>query len=334
MISKITLENCGPIKKVDWGDLSDINVIIGENASGKTLFLKALYVLVKSLEDYKKGDDDKLFREIISEKLKWTFQLDKIGNLVRKGEKNKFKLEAEIDDRPVMFSFSANAEKGVGEVLDNVKRRDSNSIFIPAKEVISLSNVIKTSRGLEKQFGFDDTYYDLILSLEKSTTKGKIAQNFLAAFDDLKSITKGDIEYTSNKWTYRIKNESYNIYLVAEGIKKIAIIERLIRNRTLNNGSILFIDEPEVFLHPRAEVKFIEMLYKLSCQGIQIFIATHSYFVLKKLTILAQKLDRSIPVLSLNLGEDVGYDNLKDGYPENPIISTAIDLYDEEIEVG
>ncbi|MCK6604155.1 MAG: ATP-binding protein [Ignavibacteriaceae bacterium] len=334
MIQSIKLRNCGPIKSIDWDQLGDINVIIGENSSGKTLLLKALYALVKSLEDYQRGDDSKTYKEVINEKLKWTFQLDRLGNLVTKGEKEKFKLEIDIDDRQALISFGANADKGVGEVLENVKRRDNNSVFIPAKEVISLANVIKSSRGIEKQFGFDDTYYDLILALEKNPTQGKIAQNFLSAFKDLKTITKGDIDYFEGKWSYKNGNEKFNIYLVAEGYKKIAILERLIRNRTLNKGSILFVDEPEVFLHPQAEIKFVEMLHKLSCQGIQIFIATHSYFVIKKLILLSKINNSSIPIISLGLESQISYDNLRTGFPDNSIIDVAISLYDEEVKIG
>ena len=43
-----------------------------------------------------------------------------------------------------------------------------------------------------------------------------------------------------------------------EGIKKIGIIDRLLSNRYLQSGSIVFIDEPESFLHPKAIIEFIE----------------------------------------------------------------------------
>ena len=331
MIKRIKLDNCGPIGKLEWNNLSEINLIIGENASGKTVLLKSLYASVKSIEEYKKGNDHRSYKEILNEKLRWTFQLDKLGNLVKKGNKsNKFKLEMDIDNQKTSFSFGSSAEKGVGELFESVSNRKQNSLFLPAKEVISLANVIKTSRGIEKQFGFDDTYYDLIKALEKNPSKGKISRNFLDAFNDLRKITNGDLEYNSGEWSFKKGNERHNIFVVSEGYKKIAIIERLIRNRTLNKGSILFIDEPEVYLHPKAVLLFIEMLDKIAKQGIQIIIATHSYFVIKKLIIIAQKNKMSIPVLSLTQ-PNITYENLRDGFPENPIINTAIDLYEEEI---
>ena len=41
--------------------------------------------------------------------------------------------------------------------------RASNSIFIPAQEVLSLYSVILKSREVDQSFGFDDTYYDLVI---------------------------------------------------------------------------------------------------------------------------------------------------------------------------
>ena len=36
--------------------------------------LKALYSAVRSMEDYKRGDDVRSINEILAEKLRWTFQ--------------------------------------------------------------------------------------------------------------------------------------------------------------------------------------------------------------------------------------------------------------------
>lgn len=50
--------------------------------------------------------------------------------------------------------------------MEEYKRGDDiTSIFIPAKEVLSLFSVILKSREIDKSFGFDDTYYDLAKAL-------------------------------------------------------------------------------------------------------------------------------------------------------------------------
>ena len=78
-IQAIELENYGNIPSFKCSDFSNINLIIGENATGKTFLLKALYSAIRSMEDYKRGDDVRSMNEILAEKLRWTFQVDRLG---------------------------------------------------------------------------------------------------------------------------------------------------------------------------------------------------------------------------------------------------------------
>ncbi len=68
--------------------------------------------------------------------------------------------------------------------------------------------------------------------------------------------------------------------------------------------------------------------------GIQIFIASHSYFVLKKSYLLARQNNMSIPILSLDgdTSADIHYDDLCNGLPENAIMQESTRLYEEEID--
>jgi hypothetical protein len=65
--------------------------------------------------------------------------------------------------------------------------------------------------------------------------------------------------------------------------------------------------------------------------GIQFFLASHSYFVIKKLFLIAHKKQIDISVISCeNNGWEI--ENLKDGMPENSIINESIKLYEEEVD--
>ena len=70
----------------------------------------------------------------------------------------------------------------------------------------------------------------------------------------------------------------------------------------------------------------------LAERGIQFFMASHSYFVVKKLYLIAQERGWSIPVLSHDDGE-WKMDDLKEGMPDNPIIQEAINLYKQEMDM-
>ncbi len=106
----------------------------------------------------------------------------------------------------------------------------------------------------------------------------------------------------------------------------------LLGNHYLSNQSTIFIDEIENALHPALISKFIEMVYLLAKAGIQFFISTHSYAVIKKLYIIAQREKQAIPVFSLEK-EKVQYGNLAEDMPDNAIIRESIKLYEEEIEL-
>ena len=85
MITEIKLKNFGPLTAVHWKKLAPINLVIGGNGSGKTFLLKALYSAMRTLEEYKRGDVQRTAADILVDKLHWTFQADKIGDLVAKG---------------------------------------------------------------------------------------------------------------------------------------------------------------------------------------------------------------------------------------------------------
>ena len=68
MINNLELKNFGPLEAVRWKDLGPINLVIGGNGSGKTFLLKSLYCAMRTLEEYKRGDDQRSAAEILAEK--------------------------------------------------------------------------------------------------------------------------------------------------------------------------------------------------------------------------------------------------------------------------
>ena len=69
MINKLKLKNFGVNGNIEWNNLKNINLIIGPNGSGKSFLLKAMYCCIKTIEDYKRGDDNRTEAEILSERL-------------------------------------------------------------------------------------------------------------------------------------------------------------------------------------------------------------------------------------------------------------------------
>ena len=96
--------------------------------------------------------------------------------------------------------------------------------------------------------------------------------------------------------------------LAAEGLKKLAQMIYLIQNGSLNKDTILFWDEPETNLNPKyikIVAKFLQVLAK---NGVQIFVATHDYYLSHLLSLNAEYRDQTdappIKFFSLFKGEN------------------------------
>lgn len=335
-IDRVQLKNYGVIEQFSSDQFSNINLIIGENGTGKTFLLKALYSAVRSLEEYKRGDDIKSITEVISEKLRWTFQVERLGDMVSKTAEDGLSLDVQLGNDKIGYQFSQSASSKVGSTTAPDKGKDGNSVFIPAKEVLSLFSVILKSREVDKVFGFDDTYYDLAKALRVSPSRGRNNTIFADSRRLVSDVIDGRVEYDeiSGKWSYRNKkNQKFSIGATSEGVKKIAIMDRLLVNGYIGNHSILFIDEIESALHPEAICQFLEMIDMVANDmGLQVFITSHSYFVIKKLYLIALKKAGTVKCISMNKGQVPRICDLHDGMPENSIIDTSIRLYEEEIE--
>ncbi|WP_338735702.1 AAA family ATPase [Klebsiella michiganensis] len=118
--------------------------------------------------------------------------------------------------------------------------------------------------------------------------------------------------------------------LVAEGLRKMAMLARLISTGVLLEQGYLFWDEPEANLNPKLIKTLARVILALSEQGIQIFIASHSLFLLRELEVLARDDFSSVSrrYFGLSQGEDGTVleqaDTLED--------IQALVLLDEELE--
>ncbi|WP_367154883.1 AAA family ATPase [Methylomonas sp. HYX-M1] len=335
MINSVELKNFGPIDDLSWSNLGRVNLVIGGNSAGKTCLLKSLYTAIRTLEEYKRGNEPRSASEILASKLYWTFQPDnRIGDLVSKNSDQPLDFKFTVDDKDFSYTFGKDTTKAIPRLENHVAPRgDSNSIFLPAKEVLSIHNIIIKSREQDNAYGFDDTYYDLAKALSQVPRKGGNSKEFSQSRKSLEDMFGGKVEYDqpSSRWQFKKDNQRFSIGVTAEGSKKIAILDTLLGNRYLSDRSIVFIDEPESALHPKAVSILLDIVSALASRGIQFFIASHSYFVVKKLFLIAQQQKISVPVLSNQEGW-VQSDLLKD-FPDNPIIDEATRLFKEEISL-
>ena len=333
MIKSISIDSLGPIPQMKADGLGKVNLIIGPNQSGKTFLLKALFAGMKTVEQYKRGKENRTDKEILSDKLYWTFQASELGNIVRKGDSSmSFTMESDKKET-LTYSFGPSAKKQANIDKNTFSPRSSNTVFIPAKEILSIRDIILEAKD-ENQFGFEEPYSDLAKALNR-TQKGKNYNSFTQARDIVSSMVGGRLEYNEDKKEWQFRDNDRKIYEVSttsEGVKKLSILDILLGNRYLDNNSVIIIDELEANLHPSMIAKFLDTIFMLAESGIQFFISSHSYVVIKRLYILAHRKDVSLPVLSFDKGV-CSVSNLRDEMPQNPIIDESIALYKDEISL-
>lgn len=335
MIKEFHVQNFGCIDSIRVENLKGINLIVGPNSCGKSTLLKVLYAAKRSAELFQRGKNDESYQRLLHKKLRWTFQVDSLQSLIKRDASLSANVQFKADKAEVNFSIAKKKEAPVcSPFFNKVKPTPVNSVFLPAKEILSLQRLVIKTHDLDMEFGFDETYYDLAMALNSPTTKGKNPGGFANSRKMLKDITGGVVSFDAkeNRWFLKKDGHTFPIELASDGIKKIGILDTLLGNRFLTKSSVVFIDELESSLHPTAISKFLDIVYELSACGVQFIISSHSYFVVKKLYLLAQKNRQSIPIISLDGGYRV--DDLLDGIPEdNQIIAESIRLYEEEIDL-
>ena len=178
MIKKLELENFMQLKNQKL-DFSTINIFAGVNDTGKTSLLKLIYASIKAREEDKNKASINNFEEHFSKKLRDVFDIEKLGDLVTKQEKI-LKVELFFKDKSNhLFSFSSEAEKKfqICSKLDNHDFKTQSS-FLPPKEVLTIQKIIRTMVETYDLKGYDDTYYDLVKSLDIPISRGYLSKFF------------------------------------------------------------------------------------------------------------------------------------------------------------
>jgi predicted ATPase len=340
MFEYLLVENLGLFSRLEWQKHQKINILIGKNSTGKTYLLKLLYSIAKSIEEYKKSPeaDSKNWKSFLSEKLFSVYQPTKrsLGEIVRKGS-GRLTVRTTFGGDEYSFSLEQDSKEAIFQCTESVNRNlDLNALYIPTKEVLTSFDAIAAVNEHLKIFGFDQTYQDIIQALRIPASNKKLAQPFEDILIALQNILQGELSVENQRFIFQQGREKYEISEIPEGIKRIGILALLIRNGILQKNTILFIDEPETNLHPGAIMPFCDLLFRLSQTGVQIYLATHSYFVLKEFEILARKHQESIQLCCLEKSDgdiNIKFNDLKEGMPDNSIIDASIKLYEEDVRL-
>ena len=284
-INALSMENFTLFNKTNFEFSKGINIFIGENSTGKSQILKLLYSIIEA------NNQEGRFNESIVHELKEVFRPTdrEIKNLITFGE-SRSSIKIDLSAYNIEFNFTKNSKYEVNVKDTPQKFYKKETLFIPAKEILShFKGFIATYS--KREIAFDKTTNDLALELDLPLLKDQ--QLIEKKNRELEKILEGEIlQLNGEFYLRRFKDKELVVSsMMAEGLRKIGTISYLLKNGALTKDSILIWDEPESNLNPKLIKDIVNLLIFLENLGVQIFIATHNYFMIKYFDI--QKKDKN-----------------------------------------
>ena len=297
MLKSLGIRNFTVFDGADLKFAKGLNVIVGANGTGKTHLLKLPYaVMAMSADEGRKRTEPPtktVLQTRLAEKLSSVFRPeDRLGRLVHR-QRGRSSCEVEMAfDRPrtsLAFQFSSLAKSEVSIKRAPSSWQDKPPVFIPTRELLTIYPgfvPLYETRHLE----FDETWRDTCLLLGAPTLRGPREATVADLIAPLEKQLGGRVVLDRNgRFYFRPFNASnMEMPLVAEGWRKISMLVRLISTGSLLDKGCLFWDEPEANLNPSLIRDVAKVILGICKAGVQIFVATHSLFLLREFEILLE----------------------------------------------
>ena len=295
MLKKLHLKNLTVFPDANLRFSAGLNLIVGENGTGKTHLLKAAYAAIHVCATGEKnaggeGLTKTFLQKAIADKLLGVFKPDELGRLVRRKQgRSRCEITCEFsENNSLEFSFNSTSKKEVA--IDNLPKKllGKLPVYMPTRELLTICpgfvSLYETSH-----LRFEETYRDTCLLLEAPLAKGPRESHIKALLEPVEEAMDGKVETDSaGRFYLRSPSGNMEMHLVAEGLRKLAMLARLIATGQLIEKGYLFWDEPEANLNPRIIKTLAKTILYLCNNDIQVFVATHSLFLMRELDILLQ----------------------------------------------
>lgn len=325
-VYQLKMENFGPFINHSINFSGSINVLIGKNSTGKTIIMKLLYSILSTINEYSRSSERDM-EVYLRDKIKSVFLIERIGRLVTRGVGvRNCSIELVFDSKQSLkFSLSTRG--------DNIEIRKSpqniqvgNPIYIPPKEILSLMDrgIIGTLE--EKKNLMEGVYLDLAKKLDVPLSTGPYDDKTKELLNKFKLKDLSRISRENKEFYVSMKNAGGKLEskLLAEGYRKLATIIYLIKNGQISEGNYLFWDEPEANLNPALSELTVDLLIFLARRlGVQVFVSTHDYFIMKYFDLKNKKDKLELKFISLYFSGD-------EESPSSLSVKEANSLYDIE----
>jgi len=301
MLTSLTIQNFTVFPNANLRFGKNLNVIVGENGSGKTHILKAAYSGIAFSAEMERervvagassmAPGKAQWQMGLAAKLKGVFRPDGLWRLVSRSRgRSKCELTFAFSATNLNFHFSFSSVARQEVTLRKVPGAgvDKLPVFLPTRELLSIYPGF-VSLYDTTHLSFEETWRDTCILLGAPLARGARDQRISHMLRPLEEAMGGKVELDkAGRFYLSLATGKMEIHLVAEGLRKLATIARLISTGSLLDKGYLFWDEPESNLNPRIVKAVAKTILQIAQSGIQVFVATHSLFLLRELHILQQ----------------------------------------------
>lgn len=313
MLKTASFHSLTTVPNGEWQFAEGLNVIIGANGMGKSHVLKALYSILKTQsvrsEELTKTNLEKSY----AEKLARVMRPESLGRLVKRKQgrdRCEIHLSMKQSKQSSAIGFATNAKSLVDVIQVPQTALTLSPVYLPTRELVTLCPWFLNLYD-NYHLEFEETWRDTVSLLGAPSVKGPRETRAAELLKPLEEALGGKVEMDapSGRFYLRVTGEGrMEMPLVAEGLRKFAMLARLISTGVLLDKGYLFWDEPETNLNPKLIKTLAQSIVNLAAQGIQVFIATHSLFLLREFEILLSNRtdERSVPAryFSLSLEDE------------------------------
>jgi len=263
---QLKLKNIGMIKEADV-EIAGLTVIAGENDTGKSTVGKALYLACVDTNQARYTD---IVKAIFSRNLH-----SSNGDILLLNENRTMHLEFLKHDDSISYPRVGSCE--------------FDAIMIETPLALNFVKFFKDLTLIESNVNVDIDYpylmKDLIFKLSiKSKKNGIDIKDMIVSIVDgkFKEDERGDLIFSKDDKNIEMVN-------TATGIKYFGILQLLSEKNHINKDTILILDEPEVHLHPKWQLKMAELIVELVKNGVKVLVNSHSPYMIEALQRFSEK---------------------------------------------
>ncbi|WP_433933851.1 ATP/GTP-binding protein [Sorangium cellulosum] len=282
-LTRLTLREFTVFSDAAFDFAPGVNVLIGENGTGKSHVLKVVYALTEAARRFAAGEGlegaaEPKLDDLVRGMLMGVFQPDSTDSFARTSP-GQADISLEWEDARVEVTLPTRAAltcRATGDLS-----RIGRPLFIPPREVLSIFPGFAAA-WLRRESAFDRTYFDLCVALElKPLRSGGPAE----LLDPIERELGGKVFMRNGRFYLNYPGDDMEVTMVAEGDRKLAMIAYLLINGSLSENGYLLWDEPEANLNPKRARLTSDTAAGLAHAGAQVFLASHDYALTSELSL-------------------------------------------------